>query len=75
MSLGKLDFKPHVIQSRIGLQNCGAPPPRGAVGPLGELVVYMRDIFILNEIWAQVKVLSRVRFLRLHNFGLLLRNN
>jgi hypothetical protein len=33
------------------------PPPGAAVGPLREAqVVCMRDIFILNEIWAQDKI-------------------
>jgi hypothetical protein len=37
----------------------GAPPGRGAVGPLGvggSPVVCMRDVFISNEIWAQGKI-------------------
>jgi hypothetical protein len=34
-----------------------APPPWGAVGPVGgALVVCMKNIFILNEIWAQDKI-------------------
>jgi hypothetical protein len=34
-------------------------PPGGAVGLLGGRgVVYMKDIFILNEIWAQDKIYS-----------------
>jgi hypothetical protein len=32
--------------------NCGAPPG-GAVGPLDVLLVFMRDIFVMKQIWAQ----------------------
>jgi hypothetical protein len=34
----------------------GAPPRGGSVGPLGARFVYVRDILILNEIWAQDKI-------------------
>jgi len=35
----------------------GAPSGSGgAVGPLGGAFICMRDIFILNEIWAQDKI-------------------
>jgi hypothetical protein len=37
------------------LLNCGARPIGGAVGPLGARVC-LKDIFILNEIWAKDKI-------------------
>jgi hypothetical protein len=39
------------------LSNCVPPPPGGVARPLGEgaRVVCVRDIFILNEVWAQHK--------------------
>jgi hypothetical protein len=38
------------------LPKCGVRPTGGSVGPLGRRVVYMRDIFILNETWEQNKI-------------------
>jgi hypothetical protein len=34
----------------------GAPPRRGAVGPVRGRAICIRDIFILKEIWAQDKI-------------------
>jgi hypothetical protein len=47
----------HLCSHYEGLPKCGAPPPRGRCWYFGEArVVCVRDIFILNEIWAQGKI-------------------